>query len=258
MDSQALLVLTKAFFRRFHGVVGQGWISNPCTRGGGTVMRNRFGLFAAILVVLGVSQASAQTRIVTGRVTDSLTADPVTSGQVSVAGTTIGSTIKEDGTFTLSAPTRDVSLSVRSIGFKRKDVVVPASQNSVQVALPRDYFQLEAIVVTGQATGIEKKNLANAVSTVSAEQLVKVPTATVEQSLQGKLAGADISTNSGAPGGGALVTLRGVTSIIGAYTPLYVVDGVILSDVSISPGLNQITLAGAATAIATNQENPVN
>src|SRR5437879_4512613 len=178
-------------------------------------MAYRSGLLAALLLAVGSVTGWAQTRIVTGKVTDSVSAEPVTSGQVSVAGTTIGSTIKEDGTFTLAVPTRDVTLTVRSIGFKRKDVAVPTSQNSVAVTLPRDYFQLEAIVVTGQATGIEKKNLANAVSTVSAEQLVKVPTATVEQSLQGKLAGADISTNSGAPGGGALVTLRGVTSIIG-------------------------------------------
>ncbi|WP_348240802.1 hypothetical protein, partial [Salmonella enterica] len=83
-------------------------------------------------------------------------------------------TIRDDGTFTLAAPTRDVVLTVRSIGFRRKDVSVPASQNSVQIALERDYFQLEAIVVTGQATGVEKRNLANAVGTVTASELTKV------------------------------------------------------------------------------------
>ena len=202
-------------------------------------MRCRSSLLIAILACLGINTAQAQTRIVTGRVTDSLTKEPVTSGQVAVQGTTVGTTIKDDGTFTIAVPNRDVMLMVRSIGFKRKDLALPASQNSAQVALERDYFQLEAIVVTGQATGVERKNLANAVASVTAEQLVKAPAPTVEQSLQGKLAGANITQNTFAPGGGVLVRLRGVTSINGNFTPLYVVDGVIVSDAAIMPG-NQL------------------
>src|SRR5437773_12548448 len=99
-----------------------GWVGsilNPVQQGRRQLMRNRFGLLAAILVVLAVGQASAQTRVVTGKVTDSLTSEPITSGQVSVAGTTIGATIKDDGTFTLAVPTRDVTITARSIGFKR-------------------------------------------------------------------------------------------------------------------------------------------
>src|SRR6185503_12013440 len=186
--------------------------------------------FALAVSLLTAGRAQGQTRIVTGRVTDSLTQEVVTSGQVSVQGTSVGTVIKDDGTFTIAVPSRDVVLVVRSIGFKRKDLAIPASQNSVNVALERDYFQLEAIVVTGQATGVERKNLANAVASVSAEQLAKAPTASVEQSLQGKLAGAQITMNTFAPGGGVMVRLRGVTSINGNFTPLYVVDGVIVSD----------------------------
>ena len=221
-------------------------------------MTRCLSLLVALLAV-GAGSAWGQTRILTGRVTDSLTSEPVTSGQVSVQGSTVGTTVKDDGTFTLAVPARDVVLSVRSIGFKRKDVPVPAAQNSVQAALARDFFQLEAIVVTGQATGIARQNLANAVATVSAEQLVRAPAASVEQSLQGKLAGAQISSNSGAPGGGVLVKLRGVTSIFGAFSPLYVVDGVIVSDIAIPPGTNPITNAsGNTSAIAQGQQNPVN
>ena len=116
---------------------------------------------------------AVQTRIVTGKVTDSLSGETVTSGQVSVAGSTSATTIKEDGTFTLAVPMREVTLSVRSIGFKRKDLALAANTNSIQVSLARDYFQLEAIVVTGQATGVERKNLANAVASVDAQQLVR-------------------------------------------------------------------------------------
>lgn len=219
-------------------------------------MRFKAGLFFVALL-LAAAQAGAQTRIVTGRVVDSLSGEVVSSGQVQVVGTTISTNIKDDGTFTLGVPARDVSLSVRSIGFRRKEIQVSASASSVQAALERDFFQLEAIVVTGQATGIERRNLANAVSTVSAEQVVKTATASVDQALQGKLAGATINANNGAPGGGMRVQLRGVTSILGDNQPLYVVDGVIMSDASIAPGTTTVTRASGSVQ-AGMQESPVN
>src|SRR5260370_38532088 len=113
----------------------------------------RWGLLvcSTTLALLCGSQASAQVRIITGRVTDSISNEIVTSGQVSVVGSTVGTTIKDDGTFTLGAPTGDVTLSIRRIGFKRRDVTVPTSQNHVEVGLAWDSFQLEAIVVPGRS-----------------------------------------------------------------------------------------------------------
>jgi TonB-linked SusC/RagA family outer membrane protein len=225
-------------------------------------MRYRSILSALILLFLGiVGSASAQTRIITGKVTDSLTNDVVTSGQVAVVGSTVGSTIKDDGTFTIAVPTRDVTLSIRSIGFKRKDVAVPASQNAVTASLARDYFQLEAIVVTGQATGVERKNLANSVASVQGADLVKAPTGSVENALQGKMAGADINQNNGAPGGGNIIRMRGVTSIIGSFQPLYVVDGVVVSNADIGRGTNLLTRAYTSQGVVPttdNQDNSVN
>ncbi|MBI4503561.1 MAG: SusC/RagA family TonB-linked outer membrane protein [Gemmatimonadetes bacterium] len=218
----------------------------------------RPGLLVSIFSLVVVATAPAQTRIVTGRVTDSLTSETITSGQVSVQGMTLGTTIKEDGTFTLAVPDRDVTLSVRSIGFKRKDLQLPVNTSSAQVELARDYFQLEAIIVTGQATGVERKNLANAVATVSAQQLSAVPAASLDQALQGKMAGAEIIRSSGAPGGGEVVRLRGLTSINGAFTPLYVIDGVIASDVALPRGTNFVTQASRGSTIATQGENAVN
>ena len=215
-------------------------------------------VWLSMLALFGAVQAGAQTRIITGRVSDSLTNDVVTSGQVSVQGSTVGTTIKDDGTFTLAVPTRDVSLSIRSIGFKRADVPVPAAQSAVEVKLARDYFQLEAIVVTGQATGVERKNLANAVASVGQDQLVRASTASVEQSLMGKVASAQIQDLGGGPGGGVLVTLRGSTSLNNAYTPLYVVDGIVVSDAKIPRGINRLTRATGALVITTDQEQPVN
>ncbi len=220
-------------------------------------MRYRLSLAVAALLVFGASHAVAQTRLITGRVTDSLTSEIITSGQVAVQGTTISSTINDDGTFTLGVPTRDVMLTIRSIGFQRRDVRVAANQNSVQAALERDFFQLEAIVVTGQATGVERRNLANAVASVTAAELTKVPAASIEAQLTGKLAGANIQSNSGAPGGGMQMRLRGVSSILGAATPLYVIDGVIASDVAIPTGVTSLT-KGCSRCIASVQDDPIN
>src|SRR5262245_57861123 len=220
-------------------------------------MRRTAVVFLVALAALAPA-ALGQSRIITGRVSDSLTTAPVTSGQVSVVGTIIGTSIKDDGTFTVAVPAREVMLSIRSIGFKRRELTVPASENSVTVTLQRDYFQLEAIVVTGQATGVERRNLANAVATVSAEQLSQVSSVSVSQALQGKLASANIISASGAPGGNDIVTLRGITSINGAFTPLYVIDGVIASDVMIPRGTNFVSQASRGTTIATTGENSVN
>src|SRR5690348_14320726 len=101
-------------------------------------MKRSLMLGLALLAGMVPRISTAQTRIVTGTATDSLTSERLTSGQVSLQGSSVGTTIKEDGTFTLAVPVRDVVLQIRSIGFKRRDVTVPASQNAVQVALQRD------------------------------------------------------------------------------------------------------------------------
>src|SRR5438477_307446 len=101
---------------------------------------------AVMLLLTASGPLLAQNRIITGKVLDSLSAEVVTSGQVSIQGSTAGTTIHDDGTFTLTAPARAVTLTVRSIGFKRTDVPLATDLNTVEVKLVRDYFQLEAIV----------------------------------------------------------------------------------------------------------------
>src|SRR2546430_17001376 len=122
----------------------------------------------------------------------------------------------------------------------------------------KDVLKLDQIVVTGQASGIARRNLANSVASVDAEQLTKVPAVSVENALQGKVAGAQIQQNTGAPGGGNRIRLRGTSSILGNATPLYVVDGVITSDVGIAAGTNRITKAAGTGIAVSSQESPVN
>jgi TonB-linked SusC/RagA family outer membrane protein len=210
--------------------------------------------------VPAVDREMRQARTISGTVVDSVSGEPLSTGQVLVVGTTIGTAVRADGKFTLEVPLRAVTLQIRSIGHKPRTVDVPANQNAVTIALERDNFRLQEVVVSGQATGIEKKNLATAISTVSADELAQVPTPSIERDLEGKVPGAHISENSGAPGGGSIVRMRGVTTIIGAFQPMYVIDGVIVSNVQLATGTNAFTTANGNTLApqTENQDNGAN
>ena len=194
------------------------------------------------------SDASAQEqRRITGRVTATGTGEGLANAAVNVVGTTIGTYTAEDGSFQLLVPQGDVSVLVRRVGFKRATSRVPAGQSELSVALERDVLQLEAQVITGTTTTVSSVNAANAVTVVTAEQLTRVPAQTVDNALQGKVPGAIISQNNGAPGGGTQIQLRGVSSLNASFEPLYVVDGVIVDNSQIASGLNVVTKASSGT-----------
>ncbi len=206
-------------------------------------------MLAAALVVFGLAppSASAQRRDVTGTVTR-------TYGQVPVVGATItevdGNGVAQsgvDGRFRITVAAGDVRLQVRAIGYKRKEVALPSGESTVALTPDEDPFKLEAVVVTGQATTLERRSATTATVTVGSNDLTNAPAQSPEQALQGKVPGAVISMNSGAPGGGAQMQIRGVTSILGQGQPLFVVDGVIISNDAFSAGANSVTGAGGRT-----------
>ena len=200
-------------------------------------------LLFAVIALLAASTAQAQQRRITGRVAAVDGGAPLSSASITIVGSTTGTYTNEQGQFSIPAPATTVTLRVRRIGYQQRNVVVPVAQNELLVTLVKDVLQLEAQVVTGTSTAVSSLNAANAVSTVTAEALTRVASPTIDNALQGKIAGAVISSNSGAPGGGTQVQLRGVSSILGAYSPLYVVDGVIVNNGTINGGLNVITNA---------------
>jgi TonB-dependent starch-binding outer membrane protein SusC len=209
------------------------------------------------LCFLSVLPAAAQVRQVTGKVTNAQTGQGLAEATVSVTGTQIVAQSGNDGNYVLNAPDGNLGLVVRAIGYKRQDVAVPVGQTRADVALQPDVFKLEEIVITGQATGVERQNLPNAVATVDAGELTRAPTETIEGALQGKIPGALIQANSGAPGGGFQMSLRGVSTIIGSVDPLFVVDGIVVSNSAIPNGANAVTQAQAG-GNPRNQDNAVN
>src|SRR2546421_2377123 len=231
-----------------------------------TVRRQRMSkhvVFAAAVLALSLPPvpARAQGREVTGRVTRAVGGVPVALATISEVGSQSVAQSAADGTFRITVAPGDVRLLVRAIGYQKKEVTVNAGESNVVVALAEDPFKLEAVVVTGQGTTLERRNATTAVSQVSNDELTRAPAQSLEQAMQGKVAGAAISMNSGAPGGGAQVQIRGVTSILGNGQPLFVMDGVIISNDAISDGANSVTGAGnrsLATGIGGTQDALVN
>ena len=215
-------------------------------------------LFVSLALSFAVGLgAAAQQRSITGKVVSATTAAPVAGASVSVVGTPIGAITNDRGEFSLSAPPGTVTLLVRSVGYRSRQVPVAADVSSAAVSLEQDVFNLEAVVVTGQATAVEQRNLANAVTTIPSEQLNRAPVQTLEGALQGKIPGALVQMNSGAPGGGAQINLRGVTTINGGVDPLIVVDGLIIANDAIQSNMDAITAASAG-GNPRPQDNAVN
>lgn len=220
------------------------------------MLRTRSVHLALLATIALAPAAAAQQRTLTGRVTAE-TGEPVPSATVNVTGTTIGALTNDEGRFSIQAPSGAIQLTARRIGFRRTVISVAAGQNEANVVMARDVLQLGDVVITGQATAVSRLNAANDVATVNADELVRAPSQTLESAMAGKIAGANISQNSGAPGGGIQVQLRGVTTINANVDPLFVVDGVIVSNDAIASGANAVT-AAAGGGNASNQDNPVN
>ncbi|MGH7664891.1 MAG: SusC/RagA family TonB-linked outer membrane protein [Gemmatimonadaceae bacterium] len=220
------------------------------------MQQHRMLSMALLCLLLGSSQALAQRRV-TGQVTALGTGEPLGNVSVNVEDASIGAYTEETGRFTLSVPESDVTLLFRRIGYKQNRVVLAPGQTEVNVQLEADFFRLQEQVITGEATSVARVNVANDITTISADELLNAPAQTVEAALQGKVPGAIISSNSGAPGGGMQVSLRGITTINASIDPLYIIDGVVVSNDAIASGTNAVTSA-AGGSNASNQDNPVN
>ena len=218
-------------------------------------MRNALSVIG-LLSALAASAGGQGTRDITGKVTQSGSGAPIPEASVSIFGQPVGVRVNERGEYRIRVPQGDVTLLVRSIGFQRQTRRVPPGEQSADFSLEKDVLQLEQVVVTGTATTLEKRNATTAITALSSEEISRAPAQSIENQLQGKVLGASINMNTGQPGGGGQIQIRGVTSILGQGDPLYVIDGVIMSNASNSSGLNGIT--GAGGGIGGTQDAVVN
>lgn len=209
-----------------------------------------------VLLVLPVSLA-AQTRTVSGIVARS-SGGPLAGATVQMAGGRATTVTNDAGHYSLVVPDSAIRISFRAIGFRAQTAVVPPNITTLDVTLVADVFSLEQVVVTGQQTGVERRNATTSTSVVGTEDLTQVPASTIDKALQGKVAGAIISQNSGAPGGGVQIQIRGNNTIIGGADPLFVVDGVIYSNATIPTGLSSVTGSASNRGAGDQQDDAVN
>ncbi|WP_336517267.1 SusC/RagA family TonB-linked outer membrane protein [Pollutibacter soli] len=218
----------------------------------------RFGaLIALVGIVLQLMPftSTAQEKIVIGRVNDKFGA-PVAGVSVTIGNTNRGTTTDAAGSFSISAaPGATLNFSIT--GYKSQQLKV-GTEETINITLEEDVARLDEVIVTGLTTNVKRSNLSNTVATISNKQLVGIaPAQTLDAAINGKISGAYINANSGSPGGGITVKLRGVTSVYGNTQPLYVIDGVFVDNSAISSGLNTVTNA-APGAVTSNQDNASN
>lgn len=195
---------------------------------------------------------------VRGTVTDFGSGIPLPGVSVVVLGTTIGTNTDASGSYNIQLPTSTGKLTFSFLGYVPQTVDVNASVGTLNIQLREKKTNLNEVVVTGLATTVKRANLANAVATISTKEITGTTTPqTMDAAISGKLVGANVVSNSGAPGGGVAIKLRGITSVFGSAQPLYVVDGIIVDNSSISGGLNAVTNASGGGS-SSNQDNPSN
>ena len=194
-----------------------------------------------ILLVAGMGFAHSQT--LSGKITDSETGEPLPGAQVFVKGTFVGTTTDVNGAYSLDVD-GSVTVVIAYIGYKTQEVAT--SGGSGDFAMEPDVLRQDEVVVTGLVSTVKRRNAANAVASVSGDDLVNAPTQTLDQALSGQFAGVNIRRNTGAPGGGVNVNLRGQSTLTGSTQPLYVIDGVIVNNDANQSGIDVVTAATGA------------
>lgn len=176
------------------------------------------GLFLGLLAI----NAQAQNKTVTGKVLDAKDGSPIASASVVAKGTSTGAKTAADGTFAITVPSSVTKLVVSTVGYSSREV---AAEGNVTVSLNQTSEQLNEVVVVGYGTR-KIKDATGAVVSLGEKSFNKGIISSPEQLLQGRVAGVNVTTNSGEPGGAVNVTIRGTSSVRSNNNPLYVVDGV--------------------------------
>lgn len=193
--------------------------------------------------------ARAQDRIITGTVISADDQEPLPGVSVVVTGTSRGTVTDLEGTYRVGVEEGDASLTFSFVGYETRNIPIQ-DRSEIDVQLSPSVREMEEVVVIGYGT-VRKSDLTGAVSSVSAEDLVKIPNQNPMQALQGQVAGVQVNAASGAPGAQPVVRIRGVGTF-GNAAPIYVVDGMIVDDISFlnAADIQSMEILKDASAIA--------
>ncbi len=173
-------------------------------------------------VVPDFSSPLLQERKVFGKITDKKTGQPIIGASITVKGTLTGTTTDAYGEFSLQVPDNKAILAIRYVGYET--IELPANTTSaMNIALVENVIGLNEVAIIGYGTQ-KKQDFTSSISSISAKDIKGIPTISTDALLQGKAAGVQVMTNTGAPGSSVSVKIRGIVTT-GDAKPLYVVDG---------------------------------
>lgn len=186
-------------------------------------------LLLTLALFITMHFAWGQSRTITGKVTGSDTGEPLPGVNILIKGTTRGTITDYNGNYSLEVQPDDETLIFSYVGYTDQEITI-GTQTTIDVVLQVSSVGLQEVVVIGYGT-VKKSDLTGAVSSVRGRDLTKIPSSNPIQALQGKVAGVQVASSSGEPGEKPVVRVRGVGTLNNA-DPIYVVDGVILDDIS--------------------------
>ncbi|NAY90509.1 SusC/RagA family TonB-linked outer membrane protein [Muricauda sp. JGD-17] len=202
----------------------------------------RFRLLLVVLLAISPVAFGQSQYTLSGTVTESGTNVPVSGASVYLQGTAFGGVTDFDGnySFTANLDSGSYTLTISSIGFSTQNLSVDLGGSTSitnDIILQEDLLSLDEVVVTGTGAGANKRTLGNAISSIRSDELVNNGAIAVDQAISGKISGALVQQNSGDPAGGISIRLRGPSTVLGNSDPLYIVDGIIVSNSSNSNDL---------------------
>jgi TonB-linked SusC/RagA family outer membrane protein len=215
----------------------------------------------SLFLILGIMQVTAESYsqtapenkqqqiVITGKVTSGATGESLPGVNIIEKGTQNGTVTNVDGTYTLNVSGEDAVLVFSFIGYLSEEIEV-GGQTTVDMQLIEDIQKLDEVVVIGYGTQ-RRSDLTGAVVSVNEKTLRSTAATNIDQALQGRVAGVQVTQNSGQPGGATSVRIRGANSITGSSEPLYVIDGIPFQG-------DGATVAGFDWAGGANGQNRVN
>jgi TonB-linked SusC/RagA family outer membrane protein len=181
-------------------------------------------LLLMVVLLLTVAGAYAQTKEVTGRVTNSA-GSPVPGASIKLKGGKAGTSAAADGTFKIMVPASSSALIISGVGFEQQEVTVGTS-GTISIALKESNAALTEVVVTALGISRDKKAISYSAQTVTADAIASGGRPNLVDDLNGKVAGVQITNAGGQAGSGTTIVIRGYNSLTGNNQPLYVVDGI--------------------------------
>ena len=191
-----------------------------------------------LLFLALTTQVFAQDVVISGVVTEKDTGITIPGATIQVKGSTNGTVADFDGNYTLAVSSEDSTLIVSFVGYKTAEIQI-AGQSIINVALETSLTQLSEVVVIGYGTQ-KKKVVTGAIASVSAEEITSTPVVRVDQALQGRTPGVQVTNLSGQPGEAPTVIIRGAGTT-GNSAPLYIVDGLQVDNIEyLNPGVSRV------------------